>query len=210
MHGTFASSMKQRDETRVRRASVKDIAANHPAGTFLHYICSRYLHRANVMRLSIALVASIGVLCACSSGTSTTSASPAPSAAPASSASGETARTFAASLVPTNAAGNRLTGRIKLSPSGRAGELTAEVDVRGGAEQKQYGWEVRSGQCGEMGQTVGSPVAYPVIETRADGMIQFRRPVRITLSQGTTYQVVVFADNRSRDTIIACGVLRPE
>jgi hypothetical protein len=41
-------------------------------------------------------------------------------------------------------------------------------------------------------------------------MIQFRRPVRITLSQGTTYQVVVFADNRSRDTIIACGVLRPE
>jgi hypothetical protein len=88
--------------------------------------------------------------------------------------------------------------------------MMGEVDIRGGAVQNQYAWEVRSGQCGETGQSVGSPVSYPVIETRADGMIQFRRAVRITLSPGMTYQVVVFSDNRTRDTIISCGVLRPE
>lgn len=112
-------------------------------------------------------------------------------------------------MVPTNASGNRITGRILLVPTDRAGELTAEIDLRGGAYQNKHPWVVRAGQCGDVGHDVGTTMSYRLIETRGDGMAQMKVPVRITLP-ARTHHIAIFPDATNRSTVVSCGVLSVE
>jgi hypothetical protein len=164
------------------------------------------------MRLTLPLLSASLLLAACASGGASGSV---PGSAPASSSSDAstvvqgTTRVMLATLVPTNASGNRITGRIRLLPTSNASEMTADIDIRGGAYQNKYGWEVRAGQCGDNGQALGTVMAYPLIETRADGMAQMKRPVKITIPEGQVHHVAVFA-SAARGQIVSCGVLSPE
>jgi hypothetical protein len=160
------------------------------------------------MRLTLPLLSASLLLAGCASGGSSGAASATPSS-DASASVQPTTRVLLATLVPTNASGNRITGRIRLLPTSNASEMTADIDIRGGAYQNKYGWEVRSGQCGDNGQALGTVMAYPLIETRADGAAQLKRPVRITVAEGQVHHVAVFA-SAARGQVVSCGVLSPE
>jgi hypothetical protein len=115
--------------------------------------------------------------------------------------------TLVATLNPMNASGNRVSGTVRLSPTDRAGELRAEIDIRGGGYQSQFPWVVRKGQCGERGEDLGTPVNYRLIETKADGMGRLNAVVRLTIPEGQTHHVAVLASPTQRGLVISCGVL---
>lgn len=155
------------------------------------------------MRLSASfLPASLLLAAACASGGAASNAAEASTQA--------TSRALVSTLVPTNASGNRITGRIRLVPTASVSEMTAEIDIRGGAYQNKYGWEVRTGQCGDNGQALGTIMAYPLIETRGDGMAQLKRPVKVTIPEGQVHHIAIFASAQSRNQVVSCGVLSPE
>ena len=160
------------------------------------------------MRLSrVAAGTAAYLLASCASGgagTTTTTSAPA-AAAPTIG----TAQTLVATMVPTNASGNRITGRIRLVPTARPDELMAEIDLRGGAYQNKHAWVVRGGQCGDVAQDVGTTMTYRLIETRGDGMAQMKVPVRITIPSGT-HHIAIFPDATNRNVVVSCGVLSPE
>lgn len=112
-----------------------------------------------------------------------------------------------ATLVPNNAAGNRLVGTVRLTPTKKPGEFRAVIDIRGGNFQNRFPWMIRTGQCGEGGEDVGTPVDYRMIETRADGTARLNSTVKITLPEGRTYHVDILAGPTDRETIVSCGVL---
>jgi hypothetical protein len=114
-----------------------------------------------------------------------------------------------ATLAPTNASGNRIVGTVRLSPSNKPGELRALVEIRGGNFQNRFPWIVRTGQCGERGEDVGTPAGYRNIETSADGTARLNSTVKITLAEGTTYHVDILASPTERDHVVSCGVLSP-
>ena len=144
-------------------------------------------------------------LSACASGGTASTSGNGASASP-STASAQTGSRLIATLVPTNSSGNRIVGTIRLVPSS-ATEYTADIDVRGGGILNKYGWEVRAGRCGESGQALGNPLAYPVIETRGDGMAKVRRPLKLSIPEESTHHIVVFSNNTTRDLVVSCGVL---
>jgi hypothetical protein len=86
----------------------------------------------------------------------------------------------------------------------------AEIDIRGGAYQNKYGWAIRSGQCGETGETLGTVMSYPLIETRGDGMAQMKRSLRISIPAGGTYHVAIFPNVTNQSMVVSCGVLTAE
>ena len=157
------------------------------------------------MRLCGLAVAATAVLGACASGGAKASDASASAAVSASS----TSEVLVATMVPTNATGNRITGKIRLVPS-RPGELTAEMDLRGANFQNRLGWAVRRGQCGENVQEIGTSMNYRLIETRGDGMVTAKIPVRITIPSEGTHHIAIFSDATNRNQVVSCGVLSRE
>ena len=157
------------------------------------------------MRFSGLAVAATTVLGACASGGAKTSD---PAASPSASVAG-TSEVLVATMVPTNASGNRITGKIRLVPA-RAGEYTAEMDLRGGGFSNRFGWAVRRGQCGENVQDIGTSMSYRMIETRGDGMVNAKVPLRISIPSGETHHIVIFPDATNRSQVVSCGVLSRE
>jgi hypothetical protein len=156
---------------------------------------------ASNMTWSTLIVASAVALGACASGGATT-ADPGAATRPL-----RAADTLVATMIPTNASGNRIAGRIRLMPSDRIDELIADIDLRGGGYQNKYSWVVRAGQCGEQGQDLGTSMSYRLIETRGDGMAQMKIPVRIAIPEGRTHHVAIFSSPTSRNLVVSCGVL---
>lgn len=150
------------------------------------------------------LLAAALVSAACAPAPATREPAPASSSnAPASPASG----TLVATMIPTNAAGNRISGRIRLVPTARAGEYRAEIDIRGGSYQNKFPWAIRTGQCGEAGQELGNPTDFRLIETAADGMARFNTTLRLNIPEGPTHHVVILASPTNRSLVVSCGVL---
>lgn len=114
-----------------------------------------------------------------------------------------------ASLNPTNNAGNRILGTVRLTPVA-AGEYRAEVSIRnGGGVQNKYPWVVRAGQCGEATTPpVGLEVGYAPLETSGDGTARIRVPLKITIPDGV-HHVEILRSPSERQTVVACGVLSP-
>jgi hypothetical protein len=125
----------------------------------------------------------------------------------ASAAAAPRISTLVATLTPTNASGNRITGRIRLVPLGAAGEYRAEIDIRGGGYQNKFPWAVRSGQCGESSQELGNPTDYRLIETAGDGMARVNTRLRLVIPEGQTHHVAILASPTNRDLVVSCGVL---
>ena len=156
-----------------------------------------------MLRLRFGLVTPL-VLAGCASSGASPASSPSPGASSNTTVPG---RTLVATLNPTNASGNRISGSVRLSPTDRPGELRAEIDLRGGGYQNQFPWIVRRGQCGERGEDIGTPVNYRMIETKGDGMGRLNAVVRVTIPEGQTYRVDILASPTQRDLIVSCGVL---
>jgi len=144
------------------------------------------------------------VIAACASGGGSGAAA---GSAPSANAAVVPGYTMVATLNPTNAMGNRISGSVRLSPAERPGELRAEIDIRGGGYQNQFPWIVRRGQCGERGEDLGTPVNYGLIETKGDGMGRLNTTVRITIPEGQTHHVDILASPAQRDLVVSCGVL---
>jgi len=66
---------------------------------------------------------------------------------------------------------------------------------------------IRSGQCGERGEELGTPVTYRLIETKGDGMARVSTMVRLTIPEGRTHHVDILAAPSQRDLVVSCGVL---
>jgi hypothetical protein len=157
------------------------------------------------MRPSTVLVGAAALLGACASPSGSPAARPATSVA----ASGAPAPSSAliATLTPTNASGNRISGRIRLVPTGKPDEYRAEIDIRGGGYQNKFPWAVRTGQCGEPGLELGSPTDYRLIETGGDGMARLNTTLKLGIPEGQTHHVAVLAGPTNRDLVVSCGVL---
>ena len=156
---------------------------------------------------TLLLASSAALLFACGPRAATVTTAPASAGSPAATMLGPS---YVATLLSTTQSVNRITGKMRLVPTAKAGEMTAEVDIRGGAYQNKYGWVIRSGRCGEQGQDLGTSMSYRVIETRADGMAQVKLPVSVTIPTDRVYHVAVFASPTNRNQIVSCGVLSPE
>jgi hypothetical protein len=118
-------------------------------------------------------------------------------------------RPLVASLQPTNNAGDRIFGSVKLTPNGSDG-YKAEVQIRnGGGAQNKFPWVIRPGACGSDTQDVlGNELAYRVLETISDGTARLNAPLKLVIPDGT-FHVNVLKGVRSvdRETVVACGVL---
>ena len=151
------------------------------------------------------------IACASGGGSGSAAGTSAPPSSPSSTSTTSSGvipgYTLVATLNPTNASGNRISGTVRLSPTNKEGELRAEIDIRGGNYQNKFPWVVRSGQCGERGEELGSPVNYRLIETKADGMARLNTTVRLTIPEGRTFHVDILAGPTQRDLVVSCGVL---
>ena len=153
------------------------------------------------MRLSRLVVVTPVALAACASGGGSGSSA-------ASTNAVVPGYTLVATLNPaTGPGGNQISGRVRLSPTGKPGELRAEIDLRGGNYQNQFPWVVRSGQCGEPGEDIGTPVNYRLIETKGDGMARISTTVKLTIPEGRTHHVDILAGPSQRALVVSCGVL---
>ena len=148
-------------------------------------------------------VLAAAILAGCASSGSSGSTTAASTTTPAAGAG----RTMIATLAPQNYTGGQVSGRIRLVPTGRTGELRAEISLRGAGYQNQLPWVIRTGRCGESGQDVGNPLAYRQITTGADGAAQLNATVQVAIPEGETVHVAVLRSPTQRDQVIACGVL---
>jgi len=159
---------------------------------------------------SIGIVTALAAVGCASGGSSGTAA--APSAAPQASAqqAGDPGRAYVANLVANNASGNRITGTVKLTPTG-AGEYRAEVMIRNaGGMQNKYPWIIRGGQCFEMVSTIelGNPIGYKVLETGPDGTARINAPLKVQIPSGV-FHVDILKSTSERESVVSCGVLSP-
>ena len=129
-------------------------------------------------------------------------------AAPLASAQ-DTARAAAASprVATLNAVDSRIYGTVRLEPTGKPNEYRAKVSVRGAPIDQQMPWEIRSGNCGENGQQVGSQAAFRTLSVRSDGTGDVNATLVLPLVDGQTYSVNVLASRTNRDRVVSCGVL---
>jgi hypothetical protein len=118
-------------------------------------------------------------------------------------------RPLVASLQPTNNAGNRLLGTVKLTPNGSDG-YKAEVQIRnGGGTQNKFPWVIKPGGCGDDARDVlGNELAYRVLETTSDGTARINAPLKLVIPDGVYHVNVLRGVNSvDRETVVACGVL---
>ena len=160
------------------------------------------------MRPSHLLVGTAVLLGACAS-TPRSSAEPTEaSAAPTAAATPAPMSALVATLIPTNASGNRISGRIRLTPTANANEYRVDLEIRGGGYQNKFPWAIRTGLCGERGQELGTPTNYRLIETGADGMARLNTTLRLNIPEGPTHHVAILAaPTANRDLVVSCGVL---
>ena len=106
-----------------------------------------------------------------------------------------------------NAVDSRIYGSIRLEPTGKPNEYRAKLSVRGAPVDQQMPWEIRSGNCGENGQHVGSQAAFRTLSVRSDGTGDVNATLALPLVDGQTYSVNILASRSNRDRVVSCGVL---
>ena len=116
-------------------------------------------------------------------------------------------RTLVTNLTPQNFGGGQISGKAKLTPTGKAGEMRAEIEIRGAGFQNQMPWAVRTGRCGEQGQEIGNPISYRMLTSAGDGTARVNTNVQVTIPDGQTHSVVVYRSQNERSVIVSCGVL---
>jgi hypothetical protein len=158
------------------------------------------------MRPLCLAAASVVLLSACASTPRQSSAPPPTGAASSASPATPVPGVLVATLIPTNASGTRISGKIRLVPTGRPDEYRAALDVWGGGYQNKFPWVLRTGLCGERGQELGNPTNYRLIEMGADGAARFTAPLTLRIPEGQTHHVAILASPSNR-VIVSCGVL---
>jgi hypothetical protein len=164
------------------------------------------------MRVVSILVLSALVSTGCASGSSG-SATPTPSVSQSSTssstASAASLRPLVGSLQPTNNAGNRIIGTVKLSPA-EQGQYRAELQIRnGGGAQNKFPWVIRPGNCGDDSRDVlGNELAYPALTTTADGTARINGALKVTIPDGPHHvNILKGTSSMDRETVVSCANL---
>lgn len=161
--------------------------------------------RRQLMRVrdtaSLFVCAILATACAsggASSGTGASSEAAAAASGPA----------LTAILSPAN--GSRVSGEVTLRPDSRPGRMSAKITISGGAANTEHPWQIKRGQCGDMGAVEIAPLAaYRTLRTRGDGAGRFEGSVNVPLPEATGALHVEVLRSRSSNIAVACGMLSP-
>lgn len=111
-------------------------------------------------------------------------------------------------LSPAN--GSRVSGEVTLRPDSRPGRTAAQIVISGAAADTEHPWQIKRGQCGDVGATEIAPLAaYRTIRTRADGAGRFESSINVPLPEHTGAIHVEILRSRSSNVAVACGMLSP-
>ena len=112
--------------------------------------------------------------------------------------------TWSATL--SGSVGSALRGQATAEPTASGTRVRITLgDLAPGA---RLPWHVHQGRCGSQGEIVGTPAAYPVLESPSGGEASATAELGLRLDPALSYHVNVHASPDDLGEIVACGRLR--
>jgi hypothetical protein len=102
---------------------------------------------------------------------------------------------------------SRLAGFVSLKPGKDSTQISATIEIRGGAIDEQRPWQIRSGRCGDNATIEGAVAMYRKLSVRADGTANIRQTLNIPMPNPATHSVTVSQSANDLEVIVACGNL---
>ncbi|MEW5929907.1 MAG: hypothetical protein AB1941_20835 [Gemmatimonadota bacterium] len=89
----------------------------------------------------------------------------------------------------------------------RGDHTVAAISITGGTPGAVHPWHIHEGACGSGGPIVGTPNAYPPLQTASNGAATAEAHLMLKLNEARSYHVNVHASPTDMGNILACGDL---